>query len=264
MAMPYKFYLKHMASKTAYRANWEPNKPLGLGMVGKLTNGVFDLFTTLEQEGLAMKDLKDETTGEMDYSSSGSVDINIKLAGQAPLAGSVLTEAQAGFVLDFHSDNGVVFLIKDTLTHQISNMGELEKKIVERYKNGTWPKDYVVITQLVEAVSATIIISNNNNNRVELEATANAGLPSIKLTDASLGLKVANERHKTMKVLAQSGIIPIYRVMGIRHPLFGKPALSNREFGATDKELVQEEFQYQDFDINELDQVKEGKEMEQS
>ena len=255
MATPYKFYLNHISTNAGYRANWEPNKPLELGMIGRLTNGILDVVSTLEQEGLTPKMLKDLTPGEMDFTSHQTVDIDIKLAGQSPVAGSVLTEAEAGFVLDFHGENAVVFQVKDTYTHQVVNMAALEKEILNRYKNNQWPKDWVIITQLLEAVTATIIISNSNNNKIELKASANAGAPNLKLTDASLGLMVAKEKGSSLKVIAQHGITPLYRVMGMRHPLFGKPHLSTR--GEDVKELHEEMFTYQDFDAGELEMEKE-------
>lgn len=261
MATPFKFYLNHLASKTGYRANWEPNKPLEIGMIGKLTNGIFDIVSSLEKEGLNAEILKDNSKGELDYTSHDSVDINIKLAGKAPAAGSILTEAEAGFVLDFHGENAVVFQVKETLTHLITNMGKMEKEIVQRYKNDTWAKDWVIITELVEAVSATIIISNSSNNKLELKASANAGTQSFKLTDASLGLSVAREKGSSLKVLAQNGITPLYRVMGIRHPFLGKPGVGSR--AAASIKLRDEELSYQNWDIRELDEVPESEQIEQ-
>lgn len=252
MATPFKFYLKHISDKAGYRANWEPNKPLELGMIGRLDNGIFDVVSSLEQQGLTPKILKDLTPGELDYTSNDTVDVGIKLAGQAPVAGSALTQAEAGFVLDFHGENGVVFQVKDTLTHQIINMAELEGEIVSRFNQDTWPKDWVIITQLVEAVTATIVISNSSNNKLELKAAANVGTPALKLTDASLGLSVAREKGSSLKVLAQQGLTPLYRVMGIRHPLFGKTHVGAR--GAETKEAQKEEFSYQDFDPAELEE----------
>jgi hypothetical protein len=245
MATPFKFYLDHISSKAGYRANWEPNKPLELGMIGRIDKGIFDVVSSLEQEGLTPKILKDLTPGELDYTSNDTVDVDIKLAGQAPIAGSVLSNAEAGFVLNFHGENAVVFQIKDSLTHQIINMAALEKEIVKRFKDGTWPKDWLIITQLLEAVSATIIISNSSNNKVELKASANVGAASLKLTDAALGLSVAKESGSSLKVLAQQGITPLYRVMGVRHPLFGKTHVGAR--GEEVKAVQEESFKYQDF-----------------
>lgn len=251
MAAPFKFYMKHIADKAGYRATWEPNKPLELGMIGQLNQGIFDVVSTLEQQGFTANVLKDDTTGQLDYTSNDTVDIGIKLAGDAPVAGSVLTNADAGFVLDFRGENGIVFQVNDTLTHQIINMAEMEPEIVKRYKDGSWSKDWVIITQLVEAVSATIVISNSSNNKLELKASANVGTMNLKLTDASLGLTIAKETGSSIKMLAQQGITPLYRMMGIRHPLFGKVQVGARGVVKAQKES----FGYQNFDPAEVEEA---------
>lgn len=261
MAAPSKFYLKHISSKIDYRATWLPAVPLKLGMIGVLSNGVFDVRSSLEEEGFTPNVLKDLTPGDIDYTSHDSVDIGIKLAGKAPVAGSVLTEGEAGIVLDFHSENAVVFQAKDMLNHQITNMGAMQKDIIQKYKDEAWPKDWVIITQLVEATSATIIISNSSNNKLELKASANVGTQNLTLTDASLGLSVAKETGSSIKVIAQNGITPLYRVMGFRHPLFGRPDIVTK--GIAPDKANQEEFGYQDFDERELDEVPESKQVEQ-
>jgi hypothetical protein len=253
MAIPFKFYLSQISGNAGYRANWEPNRPLELGMIGKLTNGILDVVSTLQQEGLDPEVLKDVTPGEFDYTSNQTVDIDVKLAGKAPAAESVLTEADAGFVLDFKSENAVVFQVKDSLTHQIVNMGKLEREIISRFKDGKWPKDWLIITQLLEAVSATIIVSNSINNKIELKATANTGTTNLKLTDVSLGLNVAKEKGSSLKVIAQAGITPLYRVMGIRHPLFGQIQLDSK--GIAPNVIGEEKFRYQDFDPRELEGI---------
>jgi len=249
MAVPFKFYLTHIANRSGYRANWEPNRPLELGMIGTLRDGVFDVQSSLEQQGITSKVLKDLTPGELDYTSHESVNIGTKLSGQAPILGSVLTETEAGFVIDFKSENSVVFTITDTLTHQIVNAAEWEKQVLAKFKDGSWKKEWYIITQLVEAVSATIIVNNSNDNRLELKASTGIGQSGIKLADVSLGLTVAKEKGSSLKVIAQKGITPLYRAMGIRHPLFGKPELSSKGDTA---EIKEEKFRIQEFDPGEL------------
>lgn len=254
MATPYKFYLTHISRNAGYRANWEPNRPLELGMIGKLTNGIFDVFTTLEHEGLKAEILKDVNPGELNYTSNDSVEIETKLSGKIPAAGSTLTNADAGFVIDFNSQHAVIFQLQETLTHQIVNMGTLNQEITTRFKNKTWPKEWVIITQLVEAVAATIIVSNSSNNKIELKATANAGIANLKLTDTSLELIVANEKGSSLKLIAKTGVTPLYRVMGVQHPLFGKPQLNVRGMHRT---IESDRLKFQEFDPRELEQLAE-------
>jgi len=250
MANPHKFYLAHMSAKTGYRAAWDPSRPHVIGQIGKLDqSGVFNVFSNLEKEGIPVETLADPSTMEMDYTSHDSVSISVKLSGKAPQAGSVLTDAEAGFSFEFKNERSIVFQTSGHRTHQLTNLAEIERLIIQKFKDGNWDKNWLIITQLVEANTATIIISNSSNSSLELSAKASAGTTDLKLTDASLGLTVAREKGSTLKYITQNGLTPLYRVMGIRHPLFGKPQLSTKG----DKEEQQKEsFGLQDFDPGEL------------
>ncbi|GAB3929607.1 hypothetical protein [Larkinella terrae] len=250
MANIHQFYLEHMASKTGYRATWEPNRPLFIGAIVTLEKGVFTIQSSLEKEGIPMEVMDDLSEGTLDYSSTGSVQIGVKLAGQAPLAGSVLSDADAGFSIDFASEKSIVFQADKTKTIQITNMGAIEREVIKRVKAGQWVKEWAIVTQLVQATTATIIISFSSNSKIDLKASANVGTPQLKLTDASLGLTVANEKGSHFKAIASSGITPLYRVAGFRHPLFGRPQLSNRSDA---DELAKEKFRIQPFDPAELE-----------
>ena len=247
MANIHQFYLEHMASKTGYRATWEPNRPLTIGAIVKLERGVFSIQSNLEKEGIPMEVMDDTSEGVVDYSSSGSVKIGVKLAGQAPLAGSALTDVDAGFSLDFASDKSILFQADKTKTIQITNLGAIEREVVQRVNDGRWPKDWLIVTQLMQAASATIIISFSSNSKIDLKASANVGTSQLKLTDASLGLNVVSERGSHFKAIAANGITPLYRVMGYRHPLFGHAQLSTRG-----DEVKKDQFRLQPFDPAEL------------
>lgn len=250
MANIHQFYLEHMASKTGYRATWEPNRPLTIGAIVKLEKGVFTILSSLEKEGVTMDLMDDVSEGTLDYSSTGSVQIGVKLAGQAPIAGSALTEADAGFSIDFTSEKSILFQADKTKTIQIINMGAIEREVIKRVNDGSWQKDWLIVTQLMQAETATIIISFSSNSKIDLKASANVGVGKLKLTDASLGLNTVSEKGSHFKAIAAQGITPLYRVMGYRHPLFGKEQLSTK--GATD-EVQNEQFGVQDFKPEELE-----------
>ncbi|WP_316826062.1 hypothetical protein [Pedobacter miscanthi] len=207
-----------MSRKTAYRATWDPGKPLKLGQVGKLDSfGVFNVYSSLEKEGIPVE-TEEGSTGELDYTSSDSVTISTKLSGSVPAAGSVLTDADAGFSFDFKSDQSIVFQAGDVKTGHITNLGAIEKQILEKYKAGNWNKDWLIISELITAGSATIIISNSSNVKLELKAKAGVATGSLKLTDSSLGLTVAHEQGSTLKYISQKDLTPLYRLVGIVAP----------------------------------------------
>jgi hypothetical protein len=249
MANPHKFYLQHMAAKSGYRATWDPGKSLKIGYIGKLDgNGIFNVFGTLQKYGIPVE-VDAGNKGDLDYTSSDSVSISIKAAGTAPVAGSVLTDTEAGFSISFKGEKSIVFQASGNKTHQLINLAEIQELVLEKYENGNWDKNWLIVTELIESDAATIIISNSSSANLDIKASAAVGAANLKLTDASLGLAVARETGSTLKYIAEGGLTPLYRLMGIRSPLFGKTELGVR----TDKAVDADSLTTFSFDPAELD-----------
>jgi hypothetical protein len=253
MASTYTFYLNHIFKQTGYRATWEPGKPLELGQVGKLgSDGVFTVFSTLQDEGITMVTNTKGTGGDLDYTSNDNVTITAKVAGTAPALGSALTEAEAGVSIEFKNSQAIVFQSAGNKTDYIQNLGLVIDQILAKYNNGSWPKDYLVITELTRADSATIIISQSRNGSMDLKAKTAVGAGAIKLTDASLGLTVSREKGSNLKYISQSGLTPLYRVYGIRNPWFGNASVEVKSIAP--KVYTAADFKQQDVIAEELEE----------
>ncbi len=216
----FKDYLKYMNQQTGYRACWDPGRKLQLGQIGRLDkNGFFTVGSTLEKENIK-PDLSPvtPTTGVVDYTTKGNLTITMKAAGEAPVAGSFLTQTDVGCNITFTSEKAIVFQAAGYKSQELTNMFQVEKLIREKYDNGNWDEDWLIITHLITVDTATIIISNNEKGSLDLKASANVGGSALNLTNASLGLCVAREVGNTYKYIAQNGLTPFYRVMGIKQP----------------------------------------------
>jgi hypothetical protein len=256
MIAPNVFYVNLINDKSGYRATWNPNVKLEIGMIGKIDKtGVFNVYTTLEKEGIPVEVQSAGSTVDLDYTSTKSVSISSKLKGDAPVAGSGLSNLSAGFSVDFTSDNGVVFQSTGNRTFQLINLEEIEGQVLAKYKKGDWVKDYLIITQLVQADTATIIISNSSNVHLDLQATGEISAAALKLTNASLGLTVVKQQGSSMHYLAEKGLTPLYRVMGVHHPLWwwGEDTFDTK--GELHGKAPEVEFSIQEFDSRELEQL---------
>ena len=177
-------YKKQISSTFNYRATWAPSRPIVLGQVGKLQDGNFIPYTTLTDLGMTIKESSKESTDTLDYSSEGGVSFDFKLAGNAvPPSASTLTKADAGIVVTFSKKNAVVFKIKGFSTSQITNLAEIEEKILNLKKNGKWKKGYVLISEVIEAKSASIIISKSKTASLEVKAAVNVGPKDLDIAN---------------------------------------------------------------------------------
>lgn len=218
MVSPQKFYVQEISKKTNYRANWLPDKPLNIGDVGKIEDGIFTVYTTLEQQGIPVKVSESPASLNFDYSSSDLVKIS-------KLDGDVLSPVEQGKQvcrIEFLRAEGVLFQIKDPVKVVLANLKEIESQILEKYKKSVWDLGWVVVTEIVRTNSATIIINNGNSNILEFELSGNADIGSVNLADTSLDLHLLSETGKSKKIVTQASLTPLYVIKGISDPLFGK------------------------------------------
>jgi hypothetical protein len=175
----------------------------------------------------------------MKYTSEGAVDITAKLAGQASAPQSGLAQGDAGITVQFKKQDAVVFQINGSRTHQLQNTGEIEREVLKRFRENNWPKDWVIITELVEAKEATILISNSKDSVIELKANADVRATNdLDVADTQLNLSVIAKKGISTEIVAKEGITPLYRASGIKKPVFGDPSLGTKElFGEVLEEV---------------------------
>jgi len=222
MVSPQKFYVQEISKKTNYRANWLPDKPMNIGDIGKLSDGIFTLYTTLEQQGIPLKIRESPSSLSFDYTSNDSVKISNGLDTSVGLAGVPLAEGKLICKIDFQKTEGIVFQISDSKKVLIENLSEIENQILEKYKKSVWDLGWVVVTEIVRTDSATIIVNTGGSNTMEFEVSGDVGLKSVNLADTSLGMRLIRESGSSTKIIAQTNLTPLYVTKGISDPLFGK------------------------------------------
>ena len=207
-----KQYIKEMKKRYGgYHATWAPGVPLQVGDIGTFDNdGGFSKIANLANLNIPFEICPDEAGDQLDYSSQGSSSVTAKLSGAVAPNGSVLAEGDAGIIVEFSKTNSILFKAKDVTYPSINNQIQLEKDIIELYKNGKWKKEWCVITELAVAESATIIISNSANSRIELKANANLEAATINIADAAFNFSIQSARNLNTTIIAQGGVTPLF------------------------------------------------------
>jgi hypothetical protein len=221
MTSPQKFYVQEISRKTNYRANWLPDKPLSIGDIGKLEDGIFTLYTTLEQQGIPLQTRSSDSSLDLDYSSTSTVKLISDDAADTNIPTQAV-QAKLKLKIDFQNSKGVVFQMTASKKKIISNLGDIEKIVLDKYRNNEWNLGWVIVTETVQTDSATIIINIASNNTLEFEINGKADVASLNLADVNLGLKLLRETGSSTKIIAKANLTPLYLVKGIRDPLIGK------------------------------------------
>jgi hypothetical protein len=229
MISPQKFYVQEISKKTNYRANWLPDKPINIGDVGKQENGIFTLYTTLEQQGIPIKVRKSTSTLDLDYSSTDSVKISNGVEANVSVPGLPVAKGKLKFKVEFQKSEGVLFQISESHKQIIENLADIETQILDRYKKGIWNLGWVVVTETVCTDSATIIINTGGSNTLEFEVSGEAGMKVINLADTKLGLRLVSESGTSTKLIAKTNLTPLYVIKGISDPIIGKTKFRGAE-----------------------------------
>ncbi|MBK7214324.1 MAG: hypothetical protein IPH88_13700 [Bacteroidales bacterium] len=216
-------YTDELKRKFGYYATWNPGVPLKLGDIGTLKDNVFTRLSTLEDFKIKFDIRPDETKTPLEHNSQGSVSVTTKLSGTVAPQGSALTNLDAGIIVEFTKENSTLFKANNTTSPSIKDAIKLGNQILELYKKGKWNKNWVIITELVEAENATIIISNNSNGKIELKANANIDAPTFDIADAEFKFSTQFSRGLETKIISAEGLTPLFKIMGIKTRIFLPP-----------------------------------------
>jgi hypothetical protein len=205
-------YTKELYKQFHYYATWLPGTPVELGSIGVMKNKEFTKLSHLRNEGIEFGIDADTTKTDMDYASEKAITVKPKISGNMPVAGSVLSQVDAGFTVEFSRENSVLFKAKGSVSHSISNQIKLGQEIRKRIKEGRWEKNWVVISELVVADSTTILVSSSSKGKIELKAKANIGAAKLDIADAGLQLEVAFSRDLHTQMIAEQGATLLFKV----------------------------------------------------
>ena len=207
-------YISEMRKQYDYFANWTPGYPLALGDVGVINHGIFRRITSLDRLGISF-DVRDDPTPESQkYATAQGVSVAFKAAGRSPAAGSVLTEAEAGFTVEFSSKHATLYEAIGCTTPSIADLLALGEQVLRQYQAAQWNRAWAVIVELVSCESATILISSSSNSKLELTAKGKIA-SAISIADAKAELGVAMSRDMQTSIIAERGLHPLYRAVSV-------------------------------------------------
>lgn len=208
-------FTRELKDNLNYNATWLPNVHLSLGDVGVLTGNEFTYRTTLKKLHIPFSVTEKGGKASYKHSSAGRVKRELKLAGKAPSVGSMLGETEAGISFSFSGESAVFFMADGCTVRMIADQEPLKKAILREFGGGAWQKDYVVVTELVEAAATTIIVAQGRGGHFELRAKAGL-VPSFDAINAGGNFEVIREEQIGFQCLAEAGMTPLFRALGVK------------------------------------------------
>jgi hypothetical protein len=144
-----------------------------------------------------------------------------KAAGSAPIAGSALTTADAGVVVKFARAEAVAFEASGCQIEAIADLAKVGDQLIRRYQTGAWDSNLYVITEVVKADSATILISSGSSAAIELKAGGKLEAGGLSLADLNAQFSIASTASMGLEIVSQKNLSPLFKAWRVR-PRFWK------------------------------------------
>jgi hypothetical protein len=220
-------YFRELSEALRYLAAWMPNSRLELGdIVNRITLERRGNIRTLQEIRVDFTRRHASTLASFEYSSAAGASITTKVAGRV-VVGSSLAKADAGLVVKFSKENAIVFEATGCTGTAIDDIDGLGKSIVTLSAAGKWDPNWLVVTEVVRANCATIIVSTSRDAQIDLKVSGKITPGALRLADPSARLVAENYRDIGFKFIAESGLTPLYRANGIKRGLLGGRSLSS-------------------------------------
>jgi hypothetical protein len=190
-------YISEMRKQYDYFANWTPGYPLALGDVGVINHGIFRRITSLDRLGISF-DVRDDPTPESQkYATAQGVSVAFKAAGRSPAAGSVLTEAEAGFTVEFSSKHATLYEAIGCTTPSIADLLALGEQVLRQYQAAHWNRAWAVIVDLAASTGGNCACTRADEEvLVEGVLVLGPSNPAAAIPGSASDLYAANVRAR--------------------------------------------------------------------
>lgn len=160
--------------------------------------------------------------GTVDYVSGEGVQVSSR--SHADVLALDPAAMGGGLSVKFSRQGAVLFRAEECESEVIDGQNMLETEIVGLHERGDWPDGMVVVTEVVHAARATILVSGGSNATIELRGAADL----VGLASAGSSLEVVRSQDIAAQIIARDGLTPLFRAKGIRKRLVGKATFRRR------------------------------------
>lgn len=207
-------YASAVSQQLDFLPTWPLDYDVKLGDVGVLKGNIFRRTDTLEHLGLGGFKVRNGR-GDVTLEFTSKDGVEMAISGGAD---STLKETGAEVEVTFSREGAVFLRVGDHSIQQIESTDALGREIIERFKRGEWERDRVVVTEVVRASAATVLVSGCGKAGVSFKL--DAGLPAqLALAKGKLSLQSLTGSF-TAKVIGEE-VSPLLRTCGLRRKLFG-------------------------------------------
>jgi hypothetical protein len=228
-------YTDEIHSQFAYWAMWLPSSRVQLGDVGPVHNRVFSPQTSLTDLGVSFQTTRRTEMLNLQYATQSGVQMTFQSAvGNQAIP--QIPQGKAGIEVAFGTTGGVVFVVKDGRERRIHDLDTIGRTLLELIQRGDIPREYALVTHVVEAVAATVLISSSSHAKFVVSADADFKTGLLDLANASLGLSRVSSKNMETELVADKGATPLFKLSGFKKNgwFWGSPTVAQLGFDSDD------------------------------
>jgi hypothetical protein len=239
MAELVELYTRGLKRKLAnYWAAWLPATHFAIGDIGTLNGSVFEKVGSLDNLKLKYYAETDSDPSPLDISSESGVSVSFKAAGETNPSFEHIASGEAGVKVEFGEEGAFILQAPETFASEMGDRLNLRRQIIDAFNKGTWDKNWLVITHLLNAKSATVLICKSKNASLELtaKATLSAVVAALGATDAGIAIKF--KQGDALSVIGGKNLTPLFQLSRLKTSFFSDPKLITASLRASDPSLA--------------------------
>ena len=206
-------YVKKVKYHLDYHGTWLPIDNLKLGDIGIMVGNAFrPLGENLSDYGIQYEILPPvpRPDDEFSFSTSGMVIQNYKANVDVDQIGT------ANLELTFNDSFGIAFRTKEPKISRLAKQGLIAEQIAALYKENKDKWKYrVIIMEMIEVDSASIIISGEAGSSIIVGADVDLDPALANIADAGIGVKNIRKSGAITEYLAKTALTPLYKIGGM-------------------------------------------------
>ncbi|MGH3788626.1 MAG: hypothetical protein ACRDRG_19235 [Pseudonocardiaceae bacterium] len=216
-----KRYIRELYDSLRYWGTWAPGVEVDLGDCGPIDNWVFRPERNVRDFGIEFDPDPAPATSPWSHTSDGAVSVEFQGTAETQRIPNVPRGA-AGIRLKFSRKNAIVFAAVDGRHSRVVDIFDLKRQIVGKAQGGEFPEYYVVVTEVVTARSATVLLSESDEGEFVASASADFRAGIVDLGNASLNVTQRSQRNVRTEILARTSVTPLFNAFKLDRDWFGR------------------------------------------
>jgi len=188
-----------------------------VGDVGQLQHEVFHHLAHLRDFKIACNVVNDPDS-QLTYKCMSTKTRENEVTASAKGPAGTLGAVEGDLQISFSRENSFYLLLTQCTGSSIDNLIKLGKEILGRVQTKEWQPDYVVVTRVVTAGSATILQANTSGSTVVLKGDG-SGTPVANLLEAGAAIKWKSDGAFGLSSVAQAKLTPLFNLGKVHYSL---------------------------------------------